>query len=256
MKRILLTLILMLVLIAISAQTFGEIGVGTQSTNLPSFNLWGYSWSTMIYPAVNFGGSRVITKLAFNRINTGSVILNNQKIYLKESASSSFGNMGYEVPEQNGFTQVFNGTINASTGWVEIDISDFVYSGSQNLILHWENRHGTGMYNNNWYATDCATGTMKCLGSDDSFPSGTGWSPFPVALPNMRFYYSSTNPATPTTPLPANNALGVSLSTQLSFNLGANTDGFQVWMGTQTNNLAMVFNQPIVNTPGTYSYQP
>lgn len=255
MKRTLILLVMLLLGVALLAQTFGEIGTGSTSTNLPSYALWNYAWSSAIYPATGFGGARNITQLAFNRINTGSITLPNQKIYLKETPLQSFANNNYENPSSNGYTLVYDGSITAVNGWTIIDISDFSYSGSNNLIIHWENRSGQSNYSTNWNATDCSAGLVKCNGNDTSFPSAGGWAPYPVALPNIRYYYSSDSPATPVNPQPATNETSVSLNASLSFSLGTNTTGYQVQAGTSADNLVTIASAQI-SSPGVYTYTP
>lgn len=255
MKRTLILLAMLLLGVALLAQTFGEIGTGSTSTNLPSYALWNYAWSSAIYPAAGFGGARNITQLAFNRINAGSITLPNQKIYLKETPLVSFADNNYENPTSSGYTLVYDGSITAVNGWTIIDISDFSYSGSNNLIIHWENRSGQSNYSTNWNATDCSAGLVKCNGNDTSFPSSGGWAPYPVALPNIRYYYSSDSPATPVNPQPTMNETSVSLNASLSFSLGTNTTGYQVQAGTSADNLVTIASAQI-SSPGVYSYTP
>ncbi len=256
MKRIFILIILTLSILMVNAQTFGEIGNGTTSTNLPFYTSWSYSWSSSLYPAAAFGGARVITQLAFNRINTNSVTIPNQKIYLKETSSATFANNNYENPTGSGYTLVYDGSVNLAPGWVIIDITDFNYSGNNNLILHWENRCGTEnyAYTANFNATDCSPGVVKILGGD-AFPTGTGWQAYPLALPNLRFYYNSNNPSSPANPIPADNTTGIPITSPLSFTLGANTTGYQVWTGTSSTALNQATQQSIAG-PGTYSYTP
>lgn len=255
MRKLCLFVILIALCSAIFAQTYGETGVGTTSTNLPIYSLWGYSWSSAIYPASAFGGQRNITSLAWNHINTVNSTMNNQKIYLKESSQATFSSNNYDDPLANGFTLVYNGPVTTVTGWTIIDITDFNYSGNANLIVHWENRSGQSNYTTNWNGTDCTAGVIKCAGSDTAFPASAGWAPYPLALPNLRFYYATNNPATPANPSPAMNETAVSLNRPLSFSLGANTTGYQILLGTSPDALTSVATQQI-SSPGVYSYTP
>lgn len=72
MKKLCILIAVLVMLCNLSAQTFGEIGSGTASSNLPCYALWGYAWSSCIYPAAGFGGARTITQLAFNEINAAT----------------------------------------------------------------------------------------------------------------------------------------------------------------------------------------
>ncbi len=255
MKRILIAIIMLCAWLWVFAQSYGEIGTGTVSSNLPSYALWNYAWSEAIYPAASFGVARTITKLAFNHINSTNVTMPNQKIFLKESPAATFANNNYDEPTSNGFTQVFNGSLTTVTGWTEIDITDFNYSGTGNLIVLWENRSGVSNYNTNWYSTDCNSGVIKCSGSDTSFPTTAGFAPWPLALPNLRYYYSSNDPATPANPNPATGASGVSLNASFGFTLGSNTAGYQVLLGTSPTQLTPL-PYTAVNGAGNYQYTP
>lgn len=253
MKRLMMLIVFSLLILTANAQTFGEIGSGTTSTNQPVYSLWEYAWSSALYPASAFGGARVITQLAFNQIAVTTATISNQKIYLKETSLATFSSNNYENPTSNGYTLVYDGSISVIPGWVIIDIADFNYSGNNNLIIHWENRSGVANQTINWYSTECGAGVIKCLGGGTSFPTGTGWQAYPLALPNLRFYYNSDNPSTPSNPIPANSAQGIPITSALSFTLGTNTTGYQVWVGTSPTSLTQVTQQSITS-PGTYTY--
>lgn len=152
--------------------------------------------------------------------------MTNQKIYMKLTSDAVFNNANYENPTANGYTLVYDGSITFSLGWNEIQlIAPFAYDGTQNIIVFWENRWGQS-YGPNFTSTSSTINDTKNCGNDASFP-GVGFSgylnPYPSALPNMRFYYTSTGPATPSNPIPADNAKRVFVSTHLNFTLGANT---------------------------------
>lgn len=66
--------------------------------------------------------------------------MSNQRIYLKETSATSFPNMNYEDPVNNGYTMVYNGPVAAHQGWVSIDITDCNFTGNNNLVVHWENQ--------------------------------------------------------------------------------------------------------------------
>ncbi len=255
MNRYLLILLAILVVGLLSAQTYGEIGNGTTSTNLPSYLLWEYSWGAQIYPAAAFSGPKNITQIAFQRVNTNDQTLTNQKIYLKETTQSSFVGYGYDDPLTSNYTLVYDGSISMISGWIIIDITDFNYSGTGNLIVQWENRSGMGNYTTNWYSTDSTVGSVKCNGSAASFPASTGFAPYPVALPNFRFYYATNSPVNPSEPNPVSNATAVNINSSLSFTLGTNTTGYHIMVGTSEANMTEVATNTVPG-PGTYSYTP
>jgi len=239
------------------AQNYVEIGSGIVQNTMPVYSYWNYSWSSMIYKQADLGTAKSITKIGLNCTN-GPKTVTNQKIYFKLSANSIFAAANYEDPTNNGYTLVFQGTLTFNTGWNEITLTTPIpYDGVQNLIFHWENRWGTS-YGPNFNSTTSVINDNKNCGNDVSFPpiTQTGYlNPYPSSIANMRFYYTSTGPATPTNPIPTDNATVVSIGTNLTWSLGANTTSYDLYFGTDPLNLPLVVNNAPA-TAGIYSYTP
>jgi hypothetical protein len=243
------------------AQSYVEIGAGTQNTSLPFYSSWNYSWSSLIYTQASLGTAKTITKIGFNVIS-GAKTLPNQKIYIKHTSNTAFGSAGYEDPANNGYTLVYDGVIAFQNGWNEIDITDFAYNGTDNLIVHCENRWGQ-TYGPQFASTPSSTNNNKSAGADNSFPTTGGYlNPYPSSLTNIRFYYASSGPTTPAIPVPASDAVKTSVSTSLSFNLGTNTMSYDLYFGTDSAQVASlnaavkVVNNATVTTPGAFTYTP
>jgi hypothetical protein len=244
-----------------NAQNYVEIGTGTVNSPYPPYGNWNYAWYSMIYPQAALGSAKSITKIAFNYTSTSTVTFTNQKIYLKHTNSNTFPDAGYENPTVSGYTLVYSGSITFTNGWCEITLTTpFSYNGTDNLIVHYENRYGTSAYCN-FAATSSTVNNNKGCGSDSSFPTTNGYlNPYPSALPNIRFYYSSTGPATPSNPIPADNQVNASASNSLSFYLGANTTNYDLYFGTDSlgvlnlNSSVKVVDNATVTSSGTYSY--
>ncbi len=237
------------------SQNYVEIGTGTVSATMPVYSSWNYSWSSLIYNHNDLGTAKTITKIALNCIN-GPKTVTNQKIYVKLASTDVFPAANYEDPTNNGYVLVFQGNITFQTGWNEIVLSTPVaYDGVQNILIHWENRWGT-TYGPNFNSTSSVINNNKNCGNDIIFPpsSQTGYlNPYPSSLTNMRFYYTSTGPGTPTNPIPADNASAVSVDTDLSWTLGSNTTSYDLYFGTDPLNLPVVVaNAPC--TAGVYTY--
>jgi len=243
------------------AQSYVEIGTGTETTSYPTYSVYNYGWYSMILPQSEIGAAKSITKIAVNCQN-GPKTSNNQKIYLKTTSNSIFSSANYEDPTNNGYTLVFDGNITFN-GWTIIDLSTaFAYNGTDNLIIHWENRSGNSSYAN-FYRTNSTINNNKGAGNDVSFPTASGYlNPYPSALPNVRLYYASTGPVTPSNPIPADNATKVDLNSTLQFTLGANTTLYDLYFSTDS---AMVVNLNIstkvasditVSAAGNYTYTP
>jgi len=255
--RISLSLAILLVLTAkvTLSQNYVEIGSGTIQNSMPIYSSWNYSWSSLIYNHNDLGPAKTITKIGLNCVN-GPKTVTNQKMYVKLVPNDVYTNANYEDPINNGYILVFQGNLTFQTGWNEIVLTTpIIYDGTQNLSIHWENRWGSS-YGPQFNSTASTINNNKNCGNDVNFPpsSQTGYlNPYPSSLTNMRFYYTSSGPGTPTNPSPADNATVVSVDTDLSWTIGSNTTSYDLYFGTDPQNLPVV----VSNAPcsaGVYSY--
>lgn len=261
MKKIFAIISLLFIFSQLNGQSYIEIGNGTVSSSYPPYTVFKYGWYSFILPQSSIGGAKTITKLSFN-CNNGPQNFTNQKIYIKHTSQTIFANANYEDPTNNGYTLVFDGSINYD-GWTIIDLSTpFEYNGTDNIIIHYENYFGTVTYKN-FYSTTSTQNDNKASGSDVSFPTGSGYlNPYPSSIPNIRLYYASTMPATPDVVSPQNNANKVDLNTSLVFTLGANTTSYDLYLSTnqtEVDNLeanAKVASDVAISGSGQYSYTP
>lgn len=169
-KKIALAIVLFCVVSVINAQSYTEIGTGTVSSPYPPYGNWKYAWCSMIYTQASLGTAKSITKIAFSFTDLTPKSFTNQKIYLKHATNSVFPDASYENPVSNGYTLVYDGPITFTNGWSEIILSaPFAYNGTDNLIVHYENRNGTAPYGS-FAATTSSVGNNKGCGSDASFP--------------------------------------------------------------------------------------
>lgn len=245
----------------LKAQSYVEIGSGTVSTSYPVYSVWNYGWYSFILPQSEAGAAKTINSIAFDCTN-GPKNLANQKIYMKNSANSTFADASYENPVSNGYTLVYNGTINYD-GWTIINLSTpFEYNGTDNLIIHYENYAGNLTYAN-FNSTYSTSNNNKGSGSDTGFPTSAGYlNPYPSSIPNTRLYYASTMPATPDNPSPINTSEKIDLNTQLSFSIGENTTAYDIYLSSNTSLVetldpaAKVASDISVSAPGTFFYTP
>lgn len=234
LTRSFLVVMAMLVTGSLFADNYIEIGTGTISTNQPIYSSWNYCWAGQVYPQAALGGAKTITKIAYNCLY-GPKTVNNQKFYLKNSTAGEFGHGGYESPETNGYTKVFEGNITFQTGWNEITLTTpFTYDGT-NLIVFNENRWGQS-YGPSFNSTASTLNNNKTCGNDVAFPANqAGYlNPFPSSLPNIRIYYTSTDPATPDNFIPATATKKVKVDNLFSFTLGANTTVYDLYMSADS----------------------
>lgn len=253
----------MLIISSSVGQSYIQVGTGTVSNNQPFYGSWNNTWTRTLYLQSDLGTAKTITQIAFDLVSAGPLNMNNQKIYMKQTPVNSLST-GYEDPIVNGYTLVFDGAINfPSSGWNIIDITDFSFNGSDNLIILIEDRDNAGHYKN-FNCTNYSGVRIVEAGCDNAscFPTTTGYEPFPKAMPNTRFYYSSTGPVTPSNPIPLDNATKVLVHTNISFNLGTNTSAYDLYFSTDSLSVATldisakVVNNAPITAPGNYSYTP
>lgn len=241
------------------SQSYVEIGSGSVSTSYPVYSVWNYGWYSMIYPQTAAGTSKTITKIAFQCINGPKNVIN-QKIYMANTPASVYASAAYDSPTSLGYTLVYDGPVNFN-GWTEIALqTPFLYNGTDNLLIQWENRSGSSSYTN-FNSTTSSINNNKGNGSDTGFPLSSGYlNPYPSSLPNIRLYYPSTSPATPANPVPESSTVKVDLNTTLQFALGANTLNYDVYFGSDSlqvsslNAALKIVNNAIITAPGVYTY--
>lgn len=232
------------------AQTYVQIGTGTESSSMP-YTSWSYSWSKALYKSNDLGAAKTITKIALE--SGSSKTLNNQTIYLKMTPDDALSGT-YQDPENSGYTLVFTGNYSVTSGWNEITLdTPFEYDGTDNLALYWMNEHGTEAYAS-FKATSTTEDVIKVKGGDSSIPASDGFTAYPQALPNVRFYYQSDAPSNPSNPYPANNRIKVDIDTSLTFDLGENTTHYDLCFGTVEENMDTIVNGQAVSAPGTFTH--
>ena len=265
MKRLLFSLAFMAIFLGFSkAQTYVQIGNGSETTSYPVRDYNNYGWYSSIYKQQDMGNAKEITKIAFD-CEKAPLTKSNQKIYLKHTSKTEFTDSVYEDPENNGYTLVYSGDINFNEGWNVIDLSNsFQYNGTDNLILHYENHSNNkedGYPLLHFNSTLSDKNDNKAAFSDNSFPLTedlTGFNfffnPNPGSLPNIQFFYESDAPANPANSSPANNRIKVGVDTSLTFDIGENTTHYDVCFGTEENNLDTIVDNQSVSGTGTYTH--
>ncbi len=259
-RRFLTTFLLLLTFCFAQAQSYVQIGNGTANSSMP-YTAWNYSWSKAIYSSVDLGDAKTIDKISFQSQNLDGAIAN-QTIYVKQTTSSTVS-ATYEEPFSAGYTEVFSGNINGVPGeWNEIVFTTSIdYNGSDNLIIYFHSEHVSSSYNN-FYATEVSGDVIKVAGSDDAFPTSDGMSPYPNALPNIRFYYQSSGPGTPTNPEPAENTEYVDVETELNFDLDDVSTSYDVYFSSTESDVAnmeasaLVADDAAATGAGTYTVDP
>jgi len=196
---------LMAVLFVLSSQRpcaqYVEIGNGTTYGTYPSYyGPWGNYWENCrtqtLYLASELGAptGKLFTSLAWNfeQIPPGANYLSNVTIKIKETEDTSLTGGAYA--DLTGATQVFYAASlvpATSTGWKIFDITDYIWTGTNNLIIEvvWgDNGYYTSPYFRT-YKTNAVFATRMLIGYADS-QTPPDYSGASTCYDNMRFYWS------------------------------------------------------------------
>ena len=167
------------------------VGTGTiTSYSTPARFNYNYGWSQAIYKASEINKAGSITKIAYQVQNSPNMTANNQKIYLYETTASTI-TTGYTDPSTMGATLVYSGSISYVNGWVEISFqTPFNYSGTKNLMIAYENRHGSYISNYPYfYHTNTGSNNTKYYYNSSSSYAFGGTNYYTFYRPNIRLNF-------------------------------------------------------------------
>jgi hypothetical protein len=191
-----------------------EIGTGTSETGrVPTYYLFDYGWSQVIYLQSEIGESTEISGISYYVNNTPSNYeMLNQRMYLKHTTLATFPDAAYDDPATAGFTQVFQGDVTWNgSGWHEITFdTPFAYNGSDNLIVYWQNHDADYASSGPKFRYTEQSNRAKYKYADNSFPAVSGLrNNYAV---NIRLHVGTLEgPGIPTAPQPAHQARNVAL---------------------------------------------
>jgi len=196
MKKIVCILAMLLFTTSMAFGAYVEIGTGTTATSsVPTNGLWDYSWSQVIYLQSEIGDAIDINKISYNvSTEPDSYTMPDQKIYMKHTADATFPDAAYDDPATVGFTLVYDGPVTwDGSGWNDIMLdTPFIYNGTDNLIVYWQNWDGdwTSGYPQFYYTSQ--TDRAKYKYQDNSFPEVSGT--LDVYVANIRLHYLYDGP--------------------------------------------------------------
>jgi len=256
MKKILLILSIWLFTASLAFGAFVEIGTGTTATSsVPTYGLWDYSWSQVIYLQTEIGSAIDINKISYYVGNTpANHLLINQKIYMKHTTDAIFPDATYDDPVTAGFTQVYDGNfLSNGSGWHDIVLdTPFSYDGTDNLIVYWQNYDGDYVIGYPTFRYTSTTNTAKYKYQDGTFPEITG--SLCSYKSNIRLHYQiSGEPGYPKTPNPAIGATDVASSGNVTWDFGVDTDTYDLWFGPAGSMVQVEFGE-IAGASGSYAY--
>lgn len=167
----------------------GDRNSQTTDGRVPSFGYYDYSWSSLIYEQNIIGNPIILQNISFDVVNDINTTMTNQKIYLAHTQEQQFSN-GTEPTDGSGpwtdWTLVYSGDITWIQGWNNITLaSQFVYNGSDNLLMKVVNEDGSWVGDYPEYRYTSKANTVVYNYADGGYPSSSG---FRNSLrPNMRF---------------------------------------------------------------------
>lgn len=197
--------LLCMFIFGLQAQT--PITIGTDNTTdfkLPIFCQQNYSYSQSIYLKSEIGSAVTLSKIAFQY--TGSSWTQNLKIYLGNTAKNEFISAypNRDWVSLSSMTQVFDGSVTANAGWVEITLSTpFAYDGIGNLVVavdensEYASEDGDDFYNSQMNTRR----SMIRVGDSDIDPSDSQMSGSAYkAIANIQLFPQSPTPVLMVTP--------------------------------------------------------
>ena len=117
-----------------------QIGDGTnQSQSLPINPYYGYSYSQTIYTSSQINANGTITDISY-QFDGNSTIDDSKEwtVFIGYTTKTEFTS-DTDWVDVSTLTQVFEGTITVvgagSSEWINIDITDFNYNGTDNLVI-------------------------------------------------------------------------------------------------------------------------
>lgn len=241
MKRITLSLLLLLMLSSLLFAGDFVIGSGSSTQNyVPFYGYKDYGWSKFIYTSSNmtnagFTGTTTIKRIAFQVGNAVSdYVMEDQHIYMAVSYNSNYGTTAVGFPNVNNYTEVFSGNITWNgPGWVEIALdTPYNYDSTWGLEIVWTNYDGSKQAGYPKFRYTSASNTCVYKYNDTSFPttSGTRYS----NRPNI-WFMSDPSAVPPAASLiePASGTIDANIDTRLRwFHNGGMPDYYTVNFGS------------------------
>lgn len=165
-----------------SSQTVTIGAATTVDQGLPIEPYYGYTYSQSIFNQSEIATSGDIDKIRYYCDGSSSYTDNPITVYIGHSTKSTFSGTTDWVSSAS-LTQVYTGSITttATPGWIEIDITNFTYNNTDNLIIGIdENQSGYHGSGDDWYCTS-TTGNKSLVYRSD------GTNPDPAAPPTATY---------------------------------------------------------------------
>jgi len=202
MNKILLQAVFLIVFTFGASSYFAQtitIGAGTSNKYVPYNPYYGYTYSQSIFNQSEIALAGDIDKIRYYFNGNSAISDNPINIYIGHTTKSTFANTSDWIPVGS-MTLVYSGVITttAVAGWVEIDISNFAYNNTDNLVVavH-DNDAGYDSSSDYYYSTAC-TGNKTIYKYNDNPPVINPSSPPTGTLqafrPNIQLVFVPTVP--------------------------------------------------------------
>lgn len=149
-----------------------NIGTGTLLDKYPVYPFYGYSYTQTIYLQSELQTTDNITKIWYYFAGASLSSSNNWTIYMGHTTKTQFDGTSDWV-DASSLTQVFTGTFTnpGAPGWIEFDISDFAYNGTDNLVIAVdENASSYNASGDKFYSTQVTNNRSIIYYSDGTNP--------------------------------------------------------------------------------------
>ena len=265
MRKYVIIILLLFSLSILAAEDY-IIGTGTGNQNyIPFYGGNNYSWSRFFFTAdellaAGMTGTVEISKIGFQlAVNTfENYVTNDQRIYIREFYDETYPSSPQYV-NPSGYPIAYQGTISwTSPGWVFIQLTNpytYTYNGGSpvpyGIEILWENRDGSAQspYPRFTY-TQASENRAAYKYNNDYFPTGSGTKT--KSRPNVWFISPATTVPNPAVnPVPANEATGVEITTNLKWTSGGGDPVDYLVSLYRTDPLTFIVNNQ-VTTSTTY----
>ena len=241
-KKILFVSILMLLIASMSA-IYVEVGTGTTNTSyVPVYGFYNYSWSRTIYLQSDLINEMEINALSYNVGNTpNNYTFSNQTYYMRHTTASSIPSTDFVNPVTDpSFQLVYSGSVTYDGGgWNDLILTTaFDYNGTDNLEVVCHNNMGQWVSGYpNFVGTVETPGRAIYKYIDASFPEMPGT--ISTTYPNTRFHFTAEGePSMATLTAPTNGSFNVQSPAELTWTNGADTDWVRVYFSDNADHVA------------------
>ena len=177
----------------------GDPNSTTTNGRVPSYGYYDYSWSALIYTAVEVGAPITISELQFDVENNINTTMTSQNIYMAHTTLDVFPNGSEPISSDvtiSDWTLVYTGDIDWSQGWNTITLdNEFSYNGSGNLLIKTTNEHGSWTTSYPEFRYTAKTNSVVYNYNDGTFPSSSGFRN--SYRPNMKLGHGGGGGALP-----------------------------------------------------------